>query len=74
MFRAEARTRFAWFNLQAGEEWLVEGGGTVVWSRKSLDASRKAVSAGTERISDVSILLPQSTTALRNYSQAKFNT
>ena len=50
------------------------GGETVVWSRKNLDASRKAVSAGTERISDVSILLPQSTTALRNYSQAKFNT
>ena len=70
--RAEARARSAWLSLQAVEERLVAAKKSVVSSRTNLDASRKAVSAGTARVSDVLIALSQNTTALRDYSQAKF--
>ena len=69
---AEARARTAWLNFQALTERLVAGKQAITSAKTSLDASRKAVLAGTARVSDVLIALAQNTKAQRDYSQAKF--
>ena len=51
---------------------MVAGKKAIVSAKTNLDASRKAVLAGTARVSDVLMALAQNTRALRDYSQAKF--
>ena len=72
VIRAEARARSAFLNFNAVTERLVAGKKAIVSAKTNLDASRKAVLAGTARVSDVLMALAQNTRALRDYSQAKF--
>ena len=70
--KAEIRARSAWLSLRAATERLLAGRKAIVSARTNLDASRKAVLAGTARASDILIALSQNTRAVRDFSQAKF--
>lgn len=69
---SEARARAAWLNLEAISRRLVAARQSTQTTEVSVDASRKAVKAGTARVTDVLIALAQNTSAQRDLSSAKF--
>jgi outer membrane protein len=68
---ASTRARAAWFNFQASMERVEAARQAVKTAKVSVDASRKAVRAGTARITDVLVALAQSTRAHQSLSEAK---
>lgn len=70
--QASGRARAAWLNLATSTEREEAARQAVKTAEISLDASRKAVRAGTARVTDVLLALAQSTRAQRNLSEARF--
>ena len=70
--QAGGRARAAWVNLETAIERVEAARQAVSTAEVSLDASRKAVKAGTARFTDVLIALARSTRANRNLSEARF--
>ena len=69
--QATSRARAAWVNLEAATERVAATRQAVKTSEVSVDASRKAVQAGTARITDVLVALAQNTKARRSLSEAR---
>jgi outer membrane protein TolC len=68
----ETRARSAWVQLQAASERVSAARQAVKTSKTNLDASRKAVKAGTARVTDVLMAMAQNTRAERDLSAARF--
>lgn len=68
----EMRARAAWVNLTAAAERVVATRQAITTAETSLDAARKAVKAGTARVTDVLLALAQNTRAQRDFSEARF--
>ena len=68
----ETRARSAWVQLQAASERVNAARQAVKTSKTNLDASRKAVRAGTARVTDVLMAMAQNTRAERDLSAARF--
>ena len=68
----ETRARSAWVQLQAASERVNAARQAVKTSKTNLDASRKAVKAGTARVTDVLLAMAQNTRAERDLSAARF--
>ena len=68
----ETRARSAWVQLQAASERVNAARQAVKTSKTNLDASRKAVKAGTARVNDVLMAMAQNTRAERDLSAARF--
>ncbi len=69
---SEARARSAWLNLKAVTEHVTAARQAVRTAEISVDASRKAVKAGTARVTDVLLALSQNTRSQRDLGMAKF--
>ena len=69
---AGGRARAAWLNLQTSTERVEAARQAVLTAQTSVDASRKAVRAGTARVTDVMLALTQNTRAQRNLSEARY--
>lgn len=69
---AETRARSAWVFLEAASERVNATRQAVDTSQTNLDASRKAVQAGTGRFTDVLMAMAQNTRAERDLSAARF--
>jgi len=70
--QAGGRARAAWVNLESASERVQAARQAVTTTEKNLDASRKAVRAGTARVTDVLLALAQNTRAQRDLSEARF--
>lgn len=70
--QASGRARAAWVSYEAATERLRASLQAAKTSSVNLDAARKAVQAGTARLSDVLLALAQNTRAQRDLSEAKF--
>ena len=70
--QAGGRARAAWVNLESASERVQAARQAVTTTEKNLDASRKAVKAGTARVTDVLLALAQNTRAQRDLSEARF--
>ncbi|WP_435213953.1 TolC family protein [Luminiphilus sp. nBUS_16] len=68
----ETRARSAWVQLQAASERVNAARQAVKTSKTNVDASRKAVKAGTARVTDVLLAMAQNTRAERDLSAARF--
>jgi outer membrane protein len=69
---AGGRARAAWLNLETSTERVEAARQAVLTAETSVDASRKAVRAGTARVTDVMLALAQNTRAQRDLSEARF--
>ena len=69
--QASSRARAAWVNLEAATERVAAARQAVKTSAVSVVASRKAVQAGTARITDVLFALAQNTKARQSLSEAR---
>ena len=69
---ASARARTAWVNLEIASERVQASRQAVRTAEVALDASRKAVRAGTARITDVLLALAQSSRAKRDLNESRF--
>lgn len=69
--QASSRARAAWVNLEAATERVAAARQAVKTSEVSVDASRKAVQAGTARVTDVLLALAQNTRARQSLSEAR---
>lgn len=69
---ASGRARAAWVNLQSASERVLATRQAVSTAETNLDASRKAVQAGTARVTDVLLALAQKTRAQRDLNEARF--
>ena len=69
---AGGRARAAWVNLQSASERVLATRQAVSTAETNLDASRKAVQAGTARVTDVLLALAQKTRAQRDLNEARF--
>ena len=70
--QAGGRARAAWVNLQTASKRLLAASQAARTAEVNLDAARKAVRAGTARVTDVLLALAQNTRAQRDVSEAKF--
>ena len=70
--QAQGRARSAWVNLTAATERVSAARQAVTTAETNLDAARKAVKAGTARVTDVLLALAQNTRAQRDLSAARF--
>ena len=68
----ETRARSAWVQLEAASERVNAARQAVKTSKTNLDAARKAVKAGTARVTDVLLAMAQNTRAERDLSSARF--
>lgn len=68
----EMRARSAWVNLTAATERVVATRQALTTAETSVDAARKAVRAGTARVTDVLLALAQNTRAQRDFTEARF--
>ena len=69
--QASSRARAAWLNLQAATERVEAARQAVKTAEVNVDASRKAIKAGTARVTDVLLALAQNTRAQRGLSEAR---
>ena len=69
--QASSRARAAWLNLEAATERVEAARQAVKTAEVNVDASRKAVKAGTARVTDVLLALAQNTRAQRGLSEAR---
>jgi TolC family type I secretion outer membrane protein len=69
---ASGRARAAWVNLESATERVQATRQAVKTAETNLDASRKAVQAGTARVTDVLLALAQNTRAQRDLNEARF--
>ena len=69
---AGGRARAAWLNLETSTERVEAARQAALTAETSVDASRKAVRAGTARVTDVMLALAQNTRAQRDLSEARF--
>jgi outer membrane protein len=69
---ASGRARSAWVNLESATERVQATRQAVKTADTNLDASRKAVKAGTARVTDVLVALAQNTRAQRDLTEARF--
>ena len=70
--QASGRARAAWVNLNAASERVQATRQAVRTAEVNLDAAKKAVKAGTARVTDVIVALAQNTRAQRDLNQARF--
>ena len=70
---ASGRARAAWVNLESATERVQATRQAVKTAETNLDASRKAVQAGTARVTDVLLALAQNTRAKRDLNEAGFS-
>ena len=70
--QAAGRARAAWVNLESATERVQAARQAVKTAETNLDASRKAVRAGTARVTDVLLALAQNTRAQRDLNEARF--
>ena len=69
---ASGRARSAWVNLESATERVQATRQAVITAETNLDASRKAVKAGTAKVTDVLVALAQNTRAQRDLTEARF--
>lgn len=69
---ASGRARAAWVNLESTTERVQATRQAVKTAETNLDASEKAVKAGTARVTDVLLALAQKTRAQRDLNEARF--
>ena len=69
---ASGRARAAWVNLNAASQRVQATLQAVHTAEVNLDAAKKAVKAGTARVTDVIVALAQNTRARRDFNQARF--
>ena len=69
--QASSRARAAWLNLEAATERVEAARQAVKTAEVNVDASRKAVKAGTARVTDVLLAFAQRTRAQRSLSEAR---
>ena len=69
--KTESRARSAWLNLRATGDRLIAAKQAVKTANVHADASRKAVKAGTARLTDVLVALAQQTRASKEISFAR---
>ena len=69
---ASGRARAAWVNLESATERVQAARQAVKTAETNLDAARKAVKAGTARVTDVLLALAQNTRAQRDLNEARF--
>ena len=69
---ASGRARAAWVNLESASERVLAARQAVSTAATNLDASRKAVQAGTARVTDVLLALAQKTRSQRDLNEARF--
>ncbi len=69
---AVGRARSAWVGMEAARERVAAENQALETSDTSLDAARKAVKAGTAKVTDVLVALAQRTRAKRNLSEARY--
>ena len=69
---ASGRARSAWVNLESATERVQATRQAVITAETNLDASRKAVKAGTAKVTDVLVALAQNTRAQRDLNEARF--
>lgn len=69
---ASGRARAAWVNLESATERVQATRQAVKTAETNLDASRKAVKAGTARVTDVLLALAQNTRAQLDFNNARF--
>ena len=70
--KAESRARSAWANYNAATERVAAAKQAESTAEISLQASRKALKAGTARVTDVLLALAQRTGAQRDHGAARF--
>lgn len=70
--KAIGRARAAWLNLETATERVKAARQAKTTAEVNLDASRKAVNAGTARVTDVLLALAQNSRAQRNLREARF--
>ena len=69
---ARGRARAAWVNLESATERVLASRQAVITSETNLDATKKAVQAGTARLTDVLLALALKTRAQRDLTEARF--
>ena len=70
--QADSRARAAWVNLQTADERVLAARQAAKTAEVNLDASQKAVRAGTARVTDTLLALAQNTRAQRDLIEARF--
>lgn len=70
--QSDSRARAAWVNLKIADERISAARQAAKTAKVNLDASRKAVRAGTARVTDVLLALAQNTRAQRDLSEARY--